>query len=174
MDNAVHTFSPSTPALTFSCPLVVNWECLLLQLLSTATCRCRELYKKYLECFPSSCSAWSKFAEMENSLGEVERVRGLYEVAISRPLLDMPEVNTTHLRATKPRLAICAVHSLRQWIVGSAFASPYILFAEWFMTAWVGSMEGIHRLRDRRRPARSNTGALQSVADTHWAREGLA
>ena len=56
-------------------------------------CRCRELYKKYLECFPSSCSAWSKFAEMESSLGEAERVRGIFEVAISRPLLDMPEVS---------------------------------------------------------------------------------
>lgn len=31
--------------------------------------RCRTLYTKYLEWNPSSCSAWSKFAELETSLG---------------------------------------------------------------------------------------------------------
>ena len=78
-------------------------------------CRCRELYKKYLECFPSSCSAWSKFAEMESSLGEAERVRGIFEVAISRPLLDMPEVSlliisSCDFRTMPPRWRLDHIH----------------------------------------------------------------
>ena len=36
--------------------------------------------------------AWIKFAEMEALLGDTERSRGLYELAISQPLLDMPEL----------------------------------------------------------------------------------
>jgi len=35
---------------------------------------------------------------MESSLGEAERVRGIFEVAISRPLLDMPEVSPAAFR----------------------------------------------------------------------------
>lgn len=50
------------------------------------------LYQKYLEWAPASCSAWSRFAELERSLGEAERARGIYELAIAQPLLDMPEV----------------------------------------------------------------------------------
>ena len=62
--------------------------------LGWARCRCRVLYQKYLEWAPSSCSAWSRFAEMECSLGEVERARGIYELAIAQDLLDMPEVQS--------------------------------------------------------------------------------
>ena len=54
--------------------------------------RCRTLYEKYLEWAPQSCQAWCKFAELEASLDETERVRGLYELAISHPVLDMPEI----------------------------------------------------------------------------------
>jgi hypothetical protein len=32
--------------------------------------RCRTLYTKYLEWNPASCTAWSKFAELETSLGD--------------------------------------------------------------------------------------------------------
>ena len=56
--------------------------------------RCRVLYQKYLEWAPSSCSAWSRYAELESSLGEAQRARGIYELAIAQPLLDMPEVRT--------------------------------------------------------------------------------
>jgi len=54
--------------------------------------RCRKLYEKYLEFMPENCYAWSKFAELESSLVEVERARGIFELAINQNVLDMPEV----------------------------------------------------------------------------------
>lgn len=33
-----------------------------------------------------------RFAELERSLGESERARGVYELAIAQPVLDMPEL----------------------------------------------------------------------------------
>eukprot|EP01137_Pigoraptor_chileana_P006878 Opistho-2@51725 len=54
--------------------------------------RCRKLYEKYLEFNPANCATWTKFAELETVLGDVERARALYELAIGQPLLDMPEV----------------------------------------------------------------------------------
>ncbi|GFH16470.1 uncharacterized protein HaLaN_12894, partial [Haematococcus lacustris] len=53
--------------------------------------RCRVLYEKYLEWAPANCHAWIKFAELEKTLGEAQRTRALYELAISQPVLDMPE-----------------------------------------------------------------------------------
>ncbi|KAF5835195.1 crooked neck-like protein 1-like protein [Dunaliella salina] len=52
---------------------------------------CRTLYEKYLEWQPANCHGWTKFADLEKSLGEVQRTRGIYELAISQPVLDMPE-----------------------------------------------------------------------------------
>jgi crooked neck len=54
--------------------------------------RCRMLYSKYLEHMPHNCYAWSKYAELEAMVGESERCRAIYELAISQPVLDMPEV----------------------------------------------------------------------------------
>jgi crooked neck len=54
--------------------------------------RCRKLYQKYLEFMPMNCAAWGKFADLERSLGENARARAVFEVAISQPSLDMPEV----------------------------------------------------------------------------------
>ncbi|XP_046692237.1 crooked neck-like protein 1 [Silurus meridionalis] len=54
--------------------------------------RCRKLYEKYLEYGPENCTTWIKFAELETILGDVERARAIYELAISQPRLDMPEV----------------------------------------------------------------------------------
>ncbi|GBG68471.1 hypothetical protein CBR_g3016 [Chara braunii] len=54
--------------------------------------RCRTLYEKYLEWAPSNCYAWSKFAELERWLGETERGRAIFELAISQPVLDTPEL----------------------------------------------------------------------------------
>ena len=54
--------------------------------------RCRTLYLRYLEVFPENCQAWCKFAELEAQLDETERVRSIYALAISQPLLDMPEL----------------------------------------------------------------------------------
>ncbi|KAI7885111.1 TPR-like protein [Lichtheimia hyalospora FSU 10163] len=54
--------------------------------------RCRTLYTKFLEYDPANCSAWIKFAELEKLLGEQERCRAIFELAISQPSLDMPEL----------------------------------------------------------------------------------
>ncbi|KAI9278918.1 hypothetical protein BDA99DRAFT_493443 [Phascolomyces articulosus] len=54
--------------------------------------RCRILYSKYLEYDPSSCSAWIKFAELEKVLDESDRCRAIFELGISQPVLDMPEL----------------------------------------------------------------------------------
>ncbi|MCO5563477.1 hypothetical protein L7F22_017119 [Adiantum nelumboides] len=54
--------------------------------------RCRTLYEKYLEWAPENCYAWSKFAELEGSLGETERGRSIFELAIAQPVLDRPEL----------------------------------------------------------------------------------
>ncbi|KAB5539994.1 hypothetical protein PHYPO_G00095790 [Pangasianodon hypophthalmus] len=54
--------------------------------------RCRKLYEKYLEFSPENCTTWIKFAELETILGDVERARAIFELAISQPRLDMPEV----------------------------------------------------------------------------------
>ncbi|CAH2253441.1 crooked neck 1 [Pelobates cultripes] len=54
--------------------------------------RCRKLYEKFLEFAPENCTTWIKFAELETILGDVERARAVYELAIGQPRLDMPEV----------------------------------------------------------------------------------
>ncbi|MCI4389619.1 hypothetical protein PGIGA_G00100110 [Pangasianodon gigas] len=54
--------------------------------------RCRKLYEKYLEFSPENCTTWIKFSELETILGDVERARAIFELAISQPRLDMPEV----------------------------------------------------------------------------------
>uniref|UniRef100_A0A914CPJ0 Crooked neck protein n=1 Tax=Acrobeloides nanus TaxID=290746 RepID=A0A914CPJ0_9BILA len=54
--------------------------------------RCRKLYEKFLEFSPDNSMTWIKFAELENLLGDVERARAIFQVAISQPALDMPEV----------------------------------------------------------------------------------
>nr|CAG4640657.1 EOG090X01R1 [Eulimnadia texana] len=54
--------------------------------------RCRLLYEKFLEFGPDNCTTWIKYAELETLLGDVERARALYELAVSQPRLDMPEI----------------------------------------------------------------------------------
>lgn len=54
--------------------------------------RCRTLYGKFLEHNPANVYAWVKFAELEKGLGEEERTRAIFEMAVSQPLLDMPEL----------------------------------------------------------------------------------
>lgn len=54
--------------------------------------RCRKLYEKCLEFGPENCASWIKFAELETILGDTERARAIYELAIRQPRLDMPEV----------------------------------------------------------------------------------
>eukprot|EP00210_Caulerpa_lentillifera_P002945 g2812.t1 len=54
--------------------------------------RCRTLYGKLLEWNPSNCNAWCRFTELERSLQENDRTRAIFELAISQPTLDMPEL----------------------------------------------------------------------------------
>eukprot|EP01114_Cavostelium_apophysatum_P019713 TRINITY_DN6425_c0_g2_i1.p1 TRINITY_DN6425_c0_g2~~TRINITY_DN6425_c0_g2_i1.p1 ORF type:complete len:676 (+),score=218.34 TRINITY_DN6425_c0_g2_i1:62-2089(+) len=54
--------------------------------------RCRTIYEKYLEFFPSSAAAWIKFANFEKTLGEIDRSRAIFELAISQEELDLPEL----------------------------------------------------------------------------------
>jgi crooked neck len=54
--------------------------------------RCRILYEKYLEFNSQNCTTWIKFAELETILGDVERARAIYELAVNQPKLDMPEI----------------------------------------------------------------------------------
>lgn len=54
--------------------------------------RCRKLYEKYLEFAPENVSAWTAFAELEASLSEEDRARGVYQLAVAQPVIDMPEV----------------------------------------------------------------------------------
>lgn len=54
--------------------------------------RCRVLYQKFLEFGPENCITWMKFAELESLLGDVERARAIYELAVQQARLDMPEL----------------------------------------------------------------------------------
>jgi len=54
--------------------------------------RCRELYEKFLQHSPTNSYAWISYAGLEKLLDDVDRVRALYELAISNPRgLDIPE-----------------------------------------------------------------------------------
>merc|ERR1719430_3124968 len=54
--------------------------------------RCRTLYEKFLEFNPENVQTWMKFGELESLLGDVDRARALFELAINQPKLDMPEI----------------------------------------------------------------------------------
>ncbi|EFQ28723.1 hypothetical protein CGRA01v4_10126 [Colletotrichum graminicola] len=54
--------------------------------------RCRTLYEKHIEWNPSNCQTWIKFAELERGLDDLERTRAIFELAVSQPVLDMPEL----------------------------------------------------------------------------------
>jgi len=54
--------------------------------------RCRILYEKYLEFNPQNCTTWIKYAELESILGDIERARAIYELAVDQLRLDMPEI----------------------------------------------------------------------------------
>lgn len=54
--------------------------------------RCRTLYEKHVEFNPANCQTWIKFAELERGLDDVDRARAIFELAVSQPQLDMPEL----------------------------------------------------------------------------------
>jgi len=54
--------------------------------------RCRALHEKHIALAPSSAQAWTRFAELERSLGEDERARAVLALALQQPALDLPEL----------------------------------------------------------------------------------
>ena len=54
--------------------------------------RCRTLYEKHVEYNPANCQTWIKFAELERGLDDLERAGAIFELAVSQPQLDMPEL----------------------------------------------------------------------------------
>ena len=54
--------------------------------------RCRKLYEKFLEFDVANCNTWIKYAELESILGDTDRARAVFELAINQPLMDMPEM----------------------------------------------------------------------------------
>ncbi|XP_022203014.2 protein crooked neck [Nilaparvata lugens] len=54
--------------------------------------RCRVLYRKFIEFGNENCITWMRFAELETLLGDTDRARSIYELAINQPRLDMPEL----------------------------------------------------------------------------------
>ena len=54
--------------------------------------RCRKLYEKYLEFNVANSNAWIKYSELETILGDTDRARGIFELAINQLLMDMPEL----------------------------------------------------------------------------------
>lgn len=54
--------------------------------------RCRKLYEKFLEYSSENSNTWIKFAELETLLGDVERARAIFDIAVQQPALDMPEI----------------------------------------------------------------------------------
>jgi crooked neck len=41
---------------------------------------------------PTNCSAWIKFAELESTLGDLQRTRAIFELGAQQQALDMPEL----------------------------------------------------------------------------------
>ena len=39
---------------------------------------------------PFNCGAWGKYAELEQTVGETDRSRAIFELAIGQSVLDMP------------------------------------------------------------------------------------
>jgi crooked neck len=54
--------------------------------------RARVLYEKWIEFNPANCQAWIKFAELERGLDDIDRARAVFNLAVSQPILDMPEL----------------------------------------------------------------------------------
>jgi crooked neck len=54
--------------------------------------RCRTLYEKQIEWNASNSQSWIKYAELERGLDDTDRARGIYELGIDQPTLDMPEL----------------------------------------------------------------------------------
>jgi hypothetical protein len=82
----------SSPHYTTPIPILFETHTSLITRQLREFDRCRTLYTKFLEYNPANCTAWIKFAEIERLLGELDRCRAIFELAVNQPVLDMPEV----------------------------------------------------------------------------------
>ncbi len=62
-----------------------------MELTLTEVDRARILYRKWTERNPTVSDPYIEFAGMEEALGELERARQIFEIALSMPLMDVPE-----------------------------------------------------------------------------------
>lgn len=76
--------------------------------------RCRKLYEKFLEFAPENCTSWIKFAELETILGDIDRARAIYELAIGQPRLDMPEVRKVLRNAVLNHLFLLGMEGIHR------------------------------------------------------------
>ncbi|KAL4471338.1 hypothetical protein ABPG72_011115 [Tetrahymena utriculariae] len=53
--------------------------------------RVRKIYEKYIEVFPDNPDPFIQWAQLEKSLPELERYRAIFDLAINRPTMNMPE-----------------------------------------------------------------------------------
>ncbi len=54
--------------------------------------RCRVLYEKYIEYCNYRVDTWIEYTDFEYELGEYERMRAIFEIGISRMVLDKPDL----------------------------------------------------------------------------------
>jgi len=54
--------------------------------------RCRKILEKFTIFKPGSVETWIKYAELEAALEEHERAKGIFEIALLQPTLDVPEL----------------------------------------------------------------------------------
>ncbi|KAJ8604367.1 hypothetical protein CTAYLR_002564 [Chrysophaeum taylorii] len=54
--------------------------------------RCRTISAKFVEFSPSSAASWIRFSEFEAAIGEVDRARAIFDLAVDQPSLDLPEL----------------------------------------------------------------------------------
>ncbi|KAL1897071.1 NineTeen Complex (NTC) component [Sporothrix stenoceras] len=54
--------------------------------------RCRTLYEKHIVYNPANCGTWIQWAELERGLDDLDRARAIFDMGVSQPVLDMPEV----------------------------------------------------------------------------------
>ena len=58
--------------------------------------RCRKIYQKMLETFPSDSASWNDYALLENKLDEYHRAKAIYELGIGQEVLDEPQALWSH------------------------------------------------------------------------------
>ena len=54
--------------------------------------RCRKPHEKWIELQPTNTCAWIQYADLEKNLQEMQKCRAIYELAISQPMIDTPEI----------------------------------------------------------------------------------